>query len=159
MGIGMLVAAFAVPVIITVLIVLPQFRLDMQTVPADGAPHTVVVPADRTYAVFAETRTTVGAPSCTLARPDGAPVEQRTTGGNLTVSNRMVLSTFDTGAGPVVATCSAGMPEAGGDEVAIGRYPSMGLLLGGIFGALGFALVVGGIGLTVLIVTVVRRSK
>ncbi|MDP0396810.1 hypothetical protein [Tsukamurella strandjordii] len=158
-GAAMMLLAVIVPVVATVTVVLPQFRLDMQTVPADGAPHSVTVPADRTYAVFAETRTTVGAPSCTLTTAGGAPIEQRVTGGNVTVSNRMVLSVFETGAGDVVATCSPGMPEAGGAEVALGRYPDMGLLLGGIFGSLGFALVVGGLGLTVLIVSLVRRRK
>lgn len=150
----MIVAAIVVPVAAVVVLVLPQFQLNGQVIPVDGAPHSITVPLDAEYAVFAETRSKAGAPSCVLTGPDGASIPLREVSGTVTVNNRMVLRTFDTGGGELTARCSGGVY----DEVVLGKYPDMGLLLGGIFGSLGFALIVGGSGSVLLIVTVARRS-
>lgn len=155
-GIGAIIAAIVVPVVLLLTMVLPQFRLNEQVVPLDGAPHAVTLPPDAEYAVLAETRSKVGAPSCVLTAPDGAPIRLRAVSGGVTVNNRMVLRTFDTGAGEVVATCA---PAPGYADVALGKYPDMGRLLVGIFGAFGFAIAFGGVGSVLVILALVRRSR
>ncbi len=147
-GAAMVLAAVVVPILLVLVFTLPQFRLHAQIVPLDGAPHAVVLPADAEYAVLAATRTKDGAPSCTLTGPDGAPIALREVSGGVTVENRMVLRVFDTGSGAVTATCP---PTPGYTDVALGKRPDMTRLLGGIFGAFGFALLVGGPGLVLLI--------
>lgn len=147
-GLGLLLAALVVPILLVLLLTLPQFRLDAQVIPLDGASHAVELPAGKEYAVLAATRTKAGAPSCVLTGPGGAPVPLREVPGGVTVENRMVLRVFDTGSGAVVATCP---PTPGYTEVVLGKRPDMTRLLGGIFGAFGFALLSGGPGLVLLI--------
>ncbi|MCA0155905.1 hypothetical protein LB823_06820 [Tsukamurella sp. M9C] len=147
-GAAMILAAIVVPILLVLTLTLPQFRLDAQTVPLDGAPHAASLPAGAEYAVLAATRTKEGAPSCVLTGPDGAPIPLREVSGGVTVENRMVLRVFDTGTGAVTAGCP---PTPGYTEVALGKRPDMTRLLGGIFGAFGFALLVGGPGLVLLI--------
>lgn len=150
LGVGalLLVAAIVVPLILVLTLTLPQFRLDARSVPLDGAPHAVELPADAEYAVLAATRTKEGAPSCVLTGAGGAPIPLREVSGGVTVENRMVLRVFDTGSGAVTATCS---PAPGYTEVVLGKRPDMARLLGGIFGAFGFALLSGGAGLILLV--------
>lgn len=147
-GAAMILAAIVVPILLVLVFTLPQFRLDAQAIPLDGAPHAVELPAGAEYAVLAATRTKEGAPSCALTGPDGAPIVLREVSGGVTVENRMVLRVFDTGAGAVTATCP---PTPGYTEVVLGKRPDMTRLLGGIFGAFGFALLIGGPGLVLLI--------
>lgn len=147
-GAAMLLAAIVVPILLVLVFTLPQFRLDAQPVPLDGAAHAVDLPAGAEYAVMAATRTKEGAPSCVLTGADGAPIPQRAVSGGVTVENRMVLRVFDTGSGHIEATCA---PVPGFDEVVLGKRPDMTRLLGGVFGAFGFALLVGGPGLVLLI--------
>lgn len=150
-----MVVAVVVPLVAILVLVLPQFRLDQQVVPADGAPHALTVPRGADYAVLVETRSAASAPSCVVA--DGSGERRlRPVSGSVTIGNRMVVRRFETGDGDLVATCAGG---ADIDEVALGKYPNMGLMLGGIFGSFGFAMVVGGAGLATLLVTVVRRAK
>ncbi len=155
-GLGLLLAAIVVPVLLILTLTLPQFRLDARVVPLDGAPHTVELPSGAEYAVLAATRVKEGAPSCVVTGPDGAPVPLRAVSGSVTVENRMVLRTFDTGGGRVTATCA---PAPGYSEVVLGKRPDMARLLGGIFGAFGFALLAGGPGLVLLITGLARRRR
>ncbi|TWS20511.1 hypothetical protein FK529_03975 [Tsukamurella asaccharolytica] len=155
-GAAMIVAAVVVPILLILLLTLPQFRLGAQVVPLDGAPHAVELPADAEYAVLAATRTKEGAPSCVLTGPDGAPIPLREVSGSVTVENRMVLRVFDTDSGAVTATCP---PTPGYTEVVLGKRPDMTRLLGGIFGAFGFALLVGGAGLILLVGGLRGRSR
>ncbi|NMD56917.1 MULTISPECIES: hypothetical protein [Tsukamurella] len=147
-GAAMILGAVVVPILLVLTFTLPQFRLDAHSIPLDGAPHAVELPAGAEYAVLAATRTKEGAPSCALTGPDGAPIALREVSGGVTVENRMVLRVFDTGTGGVTATCP---PTPGYSEVVLGKRPDMARLLGGIFGAFGFALLVGGAGLVLLI--------
>ncbi|GAB3131711.1 hypothetical protein GCM10027289_18350 [Tsukamurella serpentis] len=155
-GLGLIVAAIVVPLVLVLTLVMPQFRIDERVVPVDGSPHSVTLPSGTEYALLAETRTTSGTPSCLVIGEDGAPIPLRATSGSVTVNNLMVLRTFDTGDGEVVVTCQ---PAPGYTEVALGRYPKMALLLTGIFGAFGFALVFGGLGVTLLVLALVRRKR
>lgn len=156
MGIGLMLLAVAVPIVALFVLVLPQFRLDPQVVPADGAPHALTVTRGAEYAVYAETRDKAAAPACVIVdAPSGRPIVPRYDDRSVTIGNRMIIWRFDTGGGLLSVTCR---PAAGLDEVAIGTVPNTSLLLLGTIGSLGFALVVGGIGVTMLIVTVARRK-
>lgn len=155
-GAALLLAAVVVPILLVLTLTLPQFRLDAQSIPLDGAPHAVELPAGAEYAVLAATRTKEGAPSCVLTGPDGAPIPLREVSGGVTVENRMVLRVFDTGSGVVTAACP---PTPGYTEVVLGKRPDMTRLLGGIFGAFGFALLVGGPGLVLVVGGMRGRSR
>lgn len=155
-GAVMILAAIVAPILLVIVFTLPQFRLDARSVPLDGAAHAVDLPARAEYAVLAATRTKEGAPSCVLTGADGAPIPQRPVSGGVTVDNRMVLRVFDTGAGHIEATCA---PTPGFDEVVLGKRPDMTRLWGGIFGAFGFALLVGGPGLVLLIAGLRGRGR
>ncbi|MET9329128.1 hypothetical protein [Tsukamurella sp. NPDC003166] len=156
LGLGLLLAVIAVPIVLILTLTLPQFRLDAHVVPLDGAPHTVELPSGTEYAVLAATRVKEGAPSCLLTGLDGAPVPLREVSGAVTVENRMVLRTFDTGGGRITATCT---PAPGYSEVVLGKRPDMPRLLGGIFGAFGFALLAGAPAVVLLIAGLARCRR
>lgn len=160
-GIGLLVAAIVVPIILAVTLVIPAFQLDQRTFQADGKPQTLVLPANADYAVYVvdnEFYTYLDA-RCEVADSEGVAIPLERPSGKATVNGWKVQSRFATGSGTVVATCISPGGDGSVQDVRIGRSPDMAAMLGGIFGAIAAAGLLGLAGLVCIIVTVVRRSR
>lgn len=126
---------------------------DATVIDADGQPHQVALPNEETYGVFL----TASRPaSCTAVTGDGTPVDLGSVPGSYEVNQWSADRSFDTGDGELTFTCTATSPDA---EVRLGPLPSIGGLLGAIFGGLCLAGLLGVGGLVLLVVTVVRRSR
>lgn len=158
-GIALLVAAVVGPLIIALTIVIPAWDLDRRSVPADGALHGVVLPANADYAIYTANSEYLSQrdPACAAVDGAGAEVELRPLAGTTTVGGWKVLRRFDTGSGTVVVTCES--PEGVRQNVEVGKYPRFGPMIGAIFGALALGGVLGLSGFLCVLVTAVRRSK
>lgn len=126
---------------------------DAEVVDADGAPHEVTLPAGETYGVFlTETRPA----TCTVSDADGREVDLGPVSGSYEVNQWYADRELETGDGDLTVTCTSAAPDA---EVRLGPLPSIGGLVGAIFGGLCLAGLLGVGGLVLLVVTVVRRSR
>ena len=129
---------------------------DAVVVDADGQPHQVTLPADETYGVFL---TGSRPATCTLldrGEDGGAEVDLGAVSGSYEVNQWTADREFETGSGDLTVTCTATTPDA---EVRLGPLPSIGGLVGAIFGGLCLAGLLGVGGLVLLVVTVVRRRR
>ncbi len=158
-GIALLVVAVVAPLVVVLTVVVPAWDLDRRSVPADGAPHSLSLPANADYAIYTANSEYLSYldPQCRVTDSSGAEVELRPIAGTTTVSGWKVLRRFDTGSGDVVLTCTP--PGETKQSVQVGAYPRFGPMIGGIFGALGIAGVSGLLGLVFIVVTLVRRSR
>lgn len=153
-GIALIGAAVLVAVIAGVL----SWRLlagEVEVVPADGQPHDLALAADRTYGVWL----TPGRPAtCELSDPDGRPVSLGPVDGTYEVNQWDADRSFESGSGVLTVTCTPGSALADTD-VRLGPLPSIPALLGLILGGVCLGMVLGGSGLVLIIVTVVRRRR
>ncbi|NMD56916.1 MULTISPECIES: hypothetical protein [Tsukamurella] len=158
-GAGLLVLAVVVPLTLVLTVVVPAWDLDRRSVPADGAPHGLVLPAHADYALYSSNSPEWGAfdPACRATDGAGGAIDLRSQSGTTTVAGWKVLRRFDTGSGMLVLTCDS--PDGTLQHVEVGRAPRIGPMIGGVFGAIGLAGLFGLAGLVCIVVTVVRRSR
>lgn len=126
-----------------------------EVVDADGRPHEVTLPAEKTYGVFL---TGSRPATCTLSDGGrgGQEVDLGPVSGSYEVNQWYADREFATGSGELTATCTSAAPDA---EVRLGPLPSIGGLVGALFGGLCLAGLLGIGGLVLLVVTIVRRSR
>lgn len=151
LGGGLLVAA-VVSAIVLFVWTLSSFLATDVTVPADGAPHEVGVPADGDRMLWYDEDAT--ATSCEVVdRATGRPILLETVSGSLTRDDgdggRVGSWRFDPGSGDLTVTCTSPV----GTEVEIGPAPSLGSFGLGLLLTIAVPLVLGGLGLVVLLVT------
>ncbi|MEV5002460.1 hypothetical protein [Nocardioides sp. LML1-1-1.1] len=150
-GVALMVAAVLVLVAAGV-IFWRSLSGDASVVDADGRPHQVTVPADETYGVFL----TGSRPATCTILDGGDEADLGPVSGSYEVNQWTADREFETGSGDLTVTCTATTPEA---EVRLGPLPSIGGVVGAIFGGLCLAGLLGVGGLALLVVTVVRRSR
>ncbi|KXP03416.1 hypothetical protein [Tsukamurella pseudospumae] len=158
-GIGLLIAAVVVPIVLVVTLIVPAFGGDRDEFSADGARHSLSLPAGEKYALFVPSSGDGflhDVPSCVVAATGGRPITVRRPSGEVSLNGWRVFGTFDTGSGKVDVTCTARSSDT---TLRVGKYPEIGKAVGGIFGAIGAAGVLGVAGIVLIIVTVVRRSR
>lgn len=150
-GLGLMLAAVLV-LVAAGLLFWRSLAGDAEVVDADGQPHQVTLPAGKTYGVFL---TEARPASCTLSA-DGEEVDLGPVSGSYEVNQWYADREFETGDGDLTVTCTSAAPDA---EVRLGPLPSIGGLLGAIFGGLCLAGLLGVGGLVLLVTTLVRRSR
>lgn len=150
-GIALMLAAVLV-LVAAVVIFWRSLSGDASVVDADGRPHQVTLPAEETYGVFL---TDARPATCTIL-DGGEEVDLGPVSGSYEVNQWYADRELDTGSGDLTVTCTATAPDA---EVRLGPLPSIGGLIGAIFGGLCLAGLLGVGGLVLLVATVVRRSR
>lgn len=127
------------------------------TVPTNGTPTRVDLPADTTRALYVDSSSSWGETSCQVADAAGAAIDLGGVSGDVEVNGYTAERTFDTGDGDVTVTCTtADDLFAGSDEVRIGAVPGKGFVVA-IMLSLGLPALVFLFGLVLLIVALVRR--
>lgn len=150
-GVALMVAAVLVLVAAGV-IFWRSLSGDAPVVDADGQAHQVTLPAEETYGVFL----TASRPATCTVLDGGEEVDLGPVSGSYEVNQWTADREFETGSGDLTVTCTATTADA---EVRLGPLPSIGGLVGAIFGGLCLAGLLGVGGLVLLVVTIVRRSR
>ncbi|MDN4172842.1 hypothetical protein QWY28_07820 [Nocardioides sp. SOB77] len=159
LGGGLLVAAVVAGVGLFVW-TLSSFLETDATVPADGSPHAVTMPAEEDRVLWLHPDAPV---RCTVVdTATGDAVTTAAVGGSLQKSDgsgEWVADTrFDPGSGDLEITCTGGTGGTGG-EAQVGPAPSVGGFVTAIALTIAVPLLLGLAGLVVLLVTAVRWAS
>ena len=157
LGIGFIVAA-VVSLVVGILLAVSSIAgfLDVDaTIPGDGRPHVVTVPADGERMLWTEF---ASAQDCRIVDTDsGEEVDQRSVGGDYRREDGsgdwVGITRFDPGSGHLEVTC-----PAGGGRGQIGPAPRISHFVGGLLLVILVPLGLGTIGTISLIVTGILYS-
>lgn len=144
---GVLLVLAPVVLVAALFTVLAPLFSEDAVFPADGSQHSVSLPAGEERAVFTGQGALV---RCAALDGSGEQVDLRSVGGSFTVNDWEAVARFDTGDGDLTFACEGSGTNG---DVRIGAIPSMGSFAGGLVIGIVGPLLLGGAGLTILVVT------